>query len=129
MLWICRERHFGGVSRDQLLFWQLSHPREEEGWVFCLCGGITKEPGGVLEQAMMLKGATDRSAQLPLRVWSGIRLPINLRAVAQVLSLEKVFYSPAVAPGYAWQADSQAFSQSMVHCKIRWQLIETIHMI
>ena len=78
---------------------------------------------------MMLKGATDRSAQLPLRVWSGIRLPINLRVVAQVLSLEKVFYSPAVAPGYAWQADSQAFSQSMVHCKIRWQLIETIHMI
>lgn len=105
--------------------------RSQQGTrLFCLCGGINKEPSGVLELVvLMLKGAIDRSAQLPLRVWSGIRLPTNLSAVAQMLSLEKMLYSPAVAPGYTWKADSQAFSRSMMHCKIRWLLIETIHMV
>lgn len=47
-----------------------------------------------------------------------VRLPTNLRAVAQVLSLEKMLYSPAVAPGYTWKADSQAFKHDALQDKM-----------
>lgn len=112
----------------QMPFWQLSYAREKEDKVSFPCCGITKNSSCVFKLATMLKCTrVGRPAQVPLWVWSGIRLSTNLGGAASDPTIKGIPHSPAVATKHAWTAGSQAFGWNTLHSKPREQLTEMKH--